>query len=162
MMKKSILIIAIALLLILAGCVNTSPNPIIGAYEFSKGDGSTGSVYDLNLASDGTFTFIQYGGSSSETAVIFTGTYTVKLGFYDFLKSSGVITFNTTTPSSTPAREGLVLTSGSTTEIEYSWVLNTTTGAATLTLDKLRTGAQISTDSFNKRLETEKSAGAIV
>ena len=149
----------ILLACLFVSCVNTTPNPIVGAYEIGKSDSSTGRIYELLLTKDGTFTLIQYAGANSTKSIIYTGSYELNLGYYDFFKSSGTIIFNPKTPEKLTVENGFFVV-GTPKDLDYSWELDKKTGIATIQIEGLYLGKQVNETAFAKSLETEKSGGA--
>lgn len=95
-MKKSLIIILLLACVLLSSCINTHPEPLIGAYRFDDTSAALSSQYLLRLYSDGKFALIMAGGENGDTPYVFEGTYTTVLKQFNFLKAAGEINMTIT------------------------------------------------------------------
>ena len=120
-------------ILILLGCNQSIPNPLIGSYTMPAYSNPVLDNGALSLKSDGTFIYVELISSSSQYQVRIDGTYDISLYSYDFVSADGSIVFTVPDGEIPDAISGLLMKEGKNTFL-FDWSCDRDLGPVSLTL----------------------------
>ncbi len=120
-------------ILLLIGCNQSIPNPVIGSYAMPAYSNPVLDNGALALKADGTFIYVELISSSSQYQVRIDGTYDISLHSYDFISADGSIVFTVPDGEIPDAISGLVMKEGQNTFL-FDWTCDRNSGPVSLTL----------------------------
>lgn len=139
-MKRRIILIFILSIVLFSSCINTHPEPLLGAYRFDDTSASLSSEYLLRLYDNGQFALIKAGGSGSDAAYFFAGDYKVRLDQFNFLKASGSLELTITVNNAPESIQNLPLSLTSPNVYTFYWESDKDKGPKLLQLKSSNTG----------------------
>lgn len=131
---KIIILIFLSLFLILAGCENSIPNPIVGTFVLlAEAEGAPNYMLaGFSFAEDGSFSYAEVIKGSTKV-IKASGSYSVMLDYFNFVTSSGQINITIDSFSETDIAENLILHLG-VNPFLYDWQCDKNNGPSGMTL----------------------------